>query len=223
MRTPGTRGTQLTDRVKADTISSFVSRSWQVAWPLTLFMFFEFLIGLTDVYVAGRVGKNVQAAYGFVVQFYFMFIVIANALTVGTVSIVSRLYTSGDRSDLASAVYSSLVSAALAGLIVAGLGITLAPAVIRLLNIPGELKPYTEALVRIYSAGLLIEYIVINSNGVLRSCNMIRVSLRTMAITCAWSMRSMPAMPMAESRPPMGVGITQINSATSTVIVTGVP
>ncbi len=152
---------------------------------MTLIMFFEFLIGLTDVYVAGRVGKDIQAAYGFVVQFYFMFIVIANALTVGTVSVVSRLYTSGNRSELASAVYSSLVSAAIAGLIVAGLGITLAPRVIQLLNIPGELKPSTEALVRIYSAGLLFEYIVINSNGILRSCNMIKVSLRTMAITCA--------------------------------------
>lgn len=173
------------DQVKAKSISCFVSRSWQVAWPMTLIMFFEFLIGLTDVYVAGRVGKDVQAAYGVVVQFYFMFIVIANALTVGTVSIVSRLYTSGDRSGLGSAVYSSLVSAAVAGLIIAVLGITLAPRVIRLLNIPAELKPWTEALVRIYSAGLLFEYIVINSNGVLRSCNMIKVSLRTMAIVCA--------------------------------------
>ncbi len=151
---------------------------------MTLIMFFEFLIGLTDVYVAGRVGKDVQAAYGFVVQFYFMFIVIANALTVGTVSIVSRLYTSGNKSELGSAVYSSLVSAAIAGFIVAVLGITLAPRVIQLLNIPEELKPWTEALVRIYSAGLLFEYIVINSNGILRSCNMIKVSLRTMAIVC---------------------------------------
>jgi putative MATE family efflux protein len=173
------------DRVKADTISCFVSRSWQVAWPMTLIMFFEFLIGLTDVYVAGRVGKDIQAAYGFVVQFYFMFIVIANALTVGTVSIVSRLYTSGNKSELASAVYSSLVSSAVAGLIVAGLGITFAPRVIQLLNIPAELKPFTTALIRIYSAGLLFEYIVINSNGILRSCNMIKISLRTMAITCA--------------------------------------
>jgi putative MATE family efflux protein len=173
------------DRVKTDTISCFVSRSWQLAWPMTLIMFFEFLIGLTDVYVAGRVGKDIQAAYGFVVQFYFMFIVIANALTVGTVSVVSRLFTSGNRSDLASAVWSSLVSAAVAGLVVAGCGIALTPPVIRMLNIPGELKPATEALVRIYSAGLLFEYIVINSNGILRSCNMIGVSLRTMAITCA--------------------------------------
>jgi Na+-driven multidrug efflux pump len=49
-----------------DDIACFVSRSWQVAWPMTLIMFFEFLIGLTDVYVAGRISKEVQAAYDFV-------------------------------------------------------------------------------------------------------------------------------------------------------------
>ena len=44
-----------------------------------------------------------------------------------------------------------------------------------------------------------------------------------MAITLAWIMRSMPAMPIAESRPPIVVGIRQTSSATSTVIVTGSP
>ena len=44
-----------------------------------------------------------------------------------------------------------------------------------------------------------------------------------MAITLAWIMRSMPAMPMAESSPPIVVGIRQTSSATSTVTVIGVP
>ena len=40
-------------------------------------------------------------------------------------------------------------------------------------------------------------------------------------MTFAWIMRSMPAMPMAESSPPMVVGIRHTSSATSTVIVIG--
>ena len=43
------------------------------------------------------------------------------------------------------------------------------------------------------------------------------------AITFAWIIRSMPAMPIAESSPPIVVGIRQTSSATSTVTVTGVP
>jgi putative MATE family efflux protein len=162
-----------------------IARSWHVAWPMTLIMSFEFLIGLTDVYVAGRVGKDVQAAYGFVIQLYFMFIVVANALTVGAVSVVSRLYTEGDRDRLTAAVVSSMALTCASGAFVALVGTFFTPGLISLLNIPSQLKPYCTPLVRIYSAGLLFEYMLINANGILRSCDRIMISLRTMAAVCA--------------------------------------
>src|ERR1017187_4249552 len=43
------------------------------------------------------------------------------------------------------------------------------------------------------------------------------------AMTLAWIMRSMPAMPIADSRPPIVVGIRHTSNATSTVIEIGVP
>ncbi len=42
-------------------------------------------------------------------------------------------------------------------------------------------------------------------------------------MTFARIMRSMPAMPIADSSPPMVVGMRQTSSATSTVIDTGAP
>ncbi len=82
---------------------------------MIVIMFFEFLIGLTDIYIAGRIGKEVQATYGFAVQLYIIFIILANALTVGTVSVVSRLFTSETKDELNRAVFSSLVASAIAG------------------------------------------------------------------------------------------------------------
>jgi putative MATE family efflux protein len=166
-------------------VSALIERSWHVAWPMTLIMSFEFLMGLTDVYVAGRVGKDVQAAYGFVIQIYFMFIVIANALTVGAVSVVSRLYTEGDKDRLTAAVVSSTALTCASGAFVALVGIVFTPELIKLLNIPSQLKPFCIPLVRIYSAGLLFEYMLINANGILRSCDRLMISLRTMAAVCA--------------------------------------
>ncbi len=175
---------KLWTRVNTENVRCFVSRSWQIAWPMTLIMFFEFLIGLTDVFIAGRVGKDIQAAYGFVIQVYFIFIVVANALTVGTVSVVSRLFTSKDKDQLADAVFSSLSATAGAGVLLAFAGIFFAPHLIGLLNIPAQLKPLTIPLIQVYSAGLLFHYLVINTNGILRSCELIRVSLKTMAVVC---------------------------------------
>jgi putative MATE family efflux protein len=152
---------------------------------MTLIMFFEFLIGLTDVYIAGRISKEVQATYGFVIQLYFIFIVIANALTVGTVSVVSRLFTSRNKDELTEAIFSSIVTATIAGIILAAAGILLSPEIIKILNIPEELKPLAISFIHIYAVGLLFHYVLISCNGILRSCNMVKKSLKTMALVCA--------------------------------------
>jgi MATE family multidrug resistance protein len=167
-----------------ENIRSLISRSWSVSWPITVTMFFEFLIGLTDVYIAGRVSKEVQATYGFVIQLYFVLIVIANALTVGTVSVVSRLFTSDSQEGLTEAIFSSMVATAGAGIILATGGILLTPELIRLLNIPEALKRLSIPFVKIYAIGLFFHYLLINSNGILRSCRMVKSSLKTMTLVC---------------------------------------
>ena len=46
--------------IKDKGINVIVRESWAMSWPMILIMFFEFLIGITDVYIAGRFGKEVQ-------------------------------------------------------------------------------------------------------------------------------------------------------------------
>jgi MATE family multidrug resistance protein len=169
---------------KREEIKSFISRSWSMSWPLTVIMVFEFLMGLTDVYIAGKISKEIQATYGFVIQVYFIVIVIANALTVGTVSVVSRLYASGNRKELTEAIFSSLLATAVAGMILALAGILFSPAMIHFVNIPKELKGLAIPFIKIYSVGLLFHYVLINCNGILRSCERVKDSLKTQAIVC---------------------------------------
>ncbi|RJR30771.1 MAG: MATE family efflux transporter [Desulfobacteraceae bacterium] len=156
---------------------------------MTLIMFFEFLISLTDVYVAGKISKEVQAAYGFVIQIYFISIVIANALTVGTVSVVSRIFTAQETRErenaLSGAVFSAVATSGVAGLAVCGIGLIALPHIIGWLSIPDGLKEYVLPLGRIYLVGIFFHYVLINGNGVLRSCGMVKKSLRTMAFVCA--------------------------------------
>jgi MATE family multidrug resistance protein len=172
---------------KREEIGSYVSRSWSLSWPLTLIMVFEFLIGLTDVYIAGKVSKEIQATYGFVIQLYFVLIVIANALTVGTVSVVSRLYTSGDKTELNKAVFSSVIASTGAGIVLAIAAIFFSPTIIKYLNIPEELKHFAVPFIKIYAMGLLFHYLLINCNGILRSCQMVKRSLKTMALVCGFN------------------------------------
>lgn len=170
--------------LKGRDIRSLISRSWSVSWPITVIMFFEFLIGLTDVYIAGRVSKEVQAAYGFVAQLYFVFIVVANALTVGTVSVVSRIFTSDDKEKLTEAIFSSIVATAMAGMVLSMASLLFTPELINLLNIPEALRQLSIPFIKVYAIGLLFHYLLINSNGILRSCNMVKNSLKTMTLVC---------------------------------------
>jgi len=170
--------------LKREDIKSFIRLSWSVSWPMTLIMLFEFLITLADVYIAGKIGKEVQAAYGFVTQLYFIFSVIANALIVGTVSVVSRLCPEKNTEEYYRSIYSSVVSAAGIGIVLVLFGIFLTPFIIKYLNVPDVVKRYGTPLFQIYAGGLLFHYLLINTNGILRACKGIKKSLRTMLIVC---------------------------------------
>lgn len=166
-------------------LKNYIYKSWEISWPMTLIMFFEFLIGITDVFIAGRIGKEIVASYGFILQIYFVFIVIANSITVGTVSIISRLFSSKDKDNLTQASFASILISLVAGFILGGLGIIFSNKMIGYSNIPNEIKPLASSFSKIYSTGLTSHYILINSNGLLRSCNMVKKSLKTMAMVCS--------------------------------------
>ncbi len=166
----------------------YLFRSWSVSWPMVFIMLFEFLIGLTDVFIAGKIGKEVQASVGFSTQVYFMFIVIANALTIGTVATVSRLFTSvkreGDADPLPPVIFSTTALSFIAGIILSISGFFLSPTITGILKVPGELRPFSSDLLRFYALGLPFHYLLINSNGILRAVKMVRKSLMTMSVVC---------------------------------------
>lgn len=155
-----------------------------MSWPMIFIMFFDFLINLTDVYIAGRLGKEVQASVGFVSQVYFIFIVVANALTVGTVSTISKLSTSGDENALRTTVYSVLTSTIVSGFFLSIGGFLLSGPVISTLGVPQAVKEFGIPLVEVYACGLVFHYFLITTNGILRAHRMVKQSMITMACVC---------------------------------------
>jgi len=175
---------EIIKRLKKERVRALFRQSWSMSWPMTLIMFFLFLIGLTDVYVAGRISKEIQASYGLASQIYFILCIIVFALTVGAVSLVSRLYTSDKKEEFIAAVDSSIAVSLAAGIVFTAIGLLFSQEIIQILAVPIVLKGYAVALLRIYSAGLVFSYFLITSNGVLRASGMIRSSLITMAAVC---------------------------------------
>lgn len=175
---------KIKDVIWNDNIRSIIRDSWAVSWPMSLIMLFEFLIGITDIYIAGRFGKEVQAAYGIAFQLYFVFIIIGIALSIGSVSVVSRLFTSEKKDEFVTAVDSSMFLAAVAGIIFTAAGVLFSSQIINMLNMPAGIKIYAVPLLALYSLGFIFDYLLMVANGILRACNMIRISFWIMAVIC---------------------------------------
>ena len=167
-----------------DNARSLIRESWAVSWPMTLIMFFEFLIGITDIYIAGKFGKEVQAAYGIAFQLYFVFIIIGIGLSVGLVAVVSQLFTSGKTDEFKAAVNSSLFLVIISGLIFSAAGVLFSRQIIGLLNMPKNVSEFAVPFLTIYSIGFIFDYVLMAANGILRACKMIKVSFWIMAIVC---------------------------------------
>jgi multidrug resistance protein, MATE family len=148
-----------------------------MGWPMILMMFFHFFIGITDVYVAGFFGTEVLAAVGYVGQLYWTLMILANGLTVGTVSLVSQAYGAGSREGVGNITANSLI----VGLTISGaltaLTLVYYAGIVRLAGMPAEIQQIAEVFIRIFSLVLIPTYVMIITGGVLRASGRVRVAM----------------------------------------------
>ncbi|MGZ3578792.1 MAG: MATE family efflux transporter, partial [Syntrophales bacterium] len=97
------------DRIIDVTTGNIWTGIWKLSWPMLVMMIFGFLVGFTDVFVAGLIGSNVQAAVGFITQIYFLVIIVANAISIGSLAVISRAIGAGDGERAIDAAKHSLL------------------------------------------------------------------------------------------------------------------
>ncbi len=151
--------------------------SWAMGWPMILIMFFQSSIGITDAYVAGYLGTDIFAAVGYVGQLYWALIILANAIAVGTVSMISQAYGAKSEEAIATVTSHSMLMA----LIIAGLltvGARLYPeSIVRIAGMPEDIREVAREFIRIFSLVLIPTYLMIISASVLRASGRVRVSM----------------------------------------------
>ena len=84
---------------------------WHMAWPLFLNMVTIAVASFVDLYVAGRLGSNVQAAIGMGGQIWFFMVLLAVALSAGTNALVSRFWGEGSLEKTVQAARQSILFA----------------------------------------------------------------------------------------------------------------
>lgn len=154
-----------------------LSESWALGWPIILIMFFQFAIGITDVFVAGFLGTNVLAAVGYVSQLYFTLIILANGLTVGTVSMISQAFGAKSSQGIGNITVNSLMI----GLFISGvltIAVQLSPeTIIRAAGMPDDIQELGTAFIKVFSLVLTPTYVMIITGGVLRASGRVRPAM----------------------------------------------
>lgn len=142
---------------------------WQMSWPMVLIMLFNFVVMFVDVYVAGLISPAVQAAVGFVSQIYFLVIILANAISIGTVAIVSRAIGANDFPDALSVAKQSLVFGASVAAALTIIVALFCRDIVEFAGFPAETQEIAADFLRIFGFALGPNYLLLIANAVFRA------------------------------------------------------
>ena len=162
------------------TMGNLWANIWHLSWPMVLIMILNFLVGFTDIYVAGFISPEVQAAVGFVSQLYFLIIIIANAISIGTLAMVSRATGSNNFKRVLEITQQSLIFSFLvaAGLML--LGLVFYREIVSIAGFPLEIREISEVFLKIFALALGPNYVLIISSAVFRGSGEVKKPLLTM-------------------------------------------
>jgi putative MATE family efflux protein len=158
---------------------------WQLSWPMLLIMLFNFMVGFTDIYVYGIISPQVQAAIGFINQLYFLLIIIANAISIGTVALVARNIGAGNLARAQANAKQSLIFGLLIAVALTIGGLIFSHEIIAAAGFPLEIRTIGETFLRIFAFALGPTYLLIISNAVFRASGEVRKPLLTMFVFSA--------------------------------------
>ncbi len=163
-------------------LSSPYRAIWRLAWPQVLMMVFHFFVGAADVFVAARLGREEQAAFGMISHALFFFLVLAIATSNGTVAAVSQSLGAGRNRRAQYYVGMSLSLGVVLGGFILVIGQLFHDTFLSLLQVPEGLEGMTSYVLNVFLMLLPIQYLFIITNAVFRARKEVKIPLASMSI-----------------------------------------
>lgn len=156
-----------------------VMEIWRLTWPQLLMMGFQFLVGLTDVWVAGQIHRDVQAVLGVITQTQFILLILGSATANASVAAMSQSLGAG--LPCRAQRYSGLIlkMGVLFSLMVLALALTFRREILRLLQMPGEILPLAEDFWQVFLVALPSHYMLAVTGAMFRARKSVFVPLAT--------------------------------------------
>lgn len=152
---------------------------WHMSWPLLLNMATISLASFADVWVAGRLGSDTQAAIGICGQIAFLMLMLAVALSAGTTALVSRFWGAGDIKGATEAARHSLFFASIFGTITCLSGLLASRIFLRMLGASPQVEELGWAYLKVDLISQIPFTILWVANSIFRAKGNARVPMLT--------------------------------------------
>ena len=172
-------------RDRVDMISgSLGDKIIRYAMPLAATGILQQLFNAADLAVVGQFsGKAAMAAVGGNAPVIGLLVNLFVGISLGSNVIIARSIGQNDAAKISKAVHTSVVVALLGGAFLTVLGELLAPNVVKLLDVPGEVYPLAVKYLRIYLAGMPVILLYNFEAAIFRSCGNTRTPLIALVIS----------------------------------------
>lgn len=154
---------------------------WRLTWPQMLMMLVHFCIGFVDVLVAGRIGKEIQASLGLVMQCQLFCLILAVAVANAAVAALSQ--------SLGACLYERtrryvglclLLSVAGAGVILL-VGLLFQDEFLSAIRIPEAIRGEAAYMYAVALVSLPANYVLLITNSIFRAYKIVLVPLYSMS------------------------------------------
>ncbi len=140
------------------------------ALPILLGQIFQQLYNTADAWIVGHyLSDQEYAAVTSTGSLVFLMIGFFGGIAVGAGVVIARYFGAGDREKLKSSVYTTVVFAVAAGLLLTVGGVLLTPQILEWMGTPEEIMPYSVEYFRFYFLGSMAIVMYNMSMGVLRA------------------------------------------------------
>ena len=170
------------DQIIDVTTGSIWTAIWNLSWPMLIMMMFGFFVGFTDVYVAGLISPDIQAAVGFITQIYFLVIIVANAVSIGALAVISRAIGAGETDKAVDTAKQSLILGLLISVAFTAICLLFYRSIISLAGFPPQIRDIAENFLKIFAFALGPNYLLIISNTIFRASAEVKKPLVTMFV-----------------------------------------
>ncbi len=146
--------------------------------PLFISVIFQQMYSIADSLIAGRyAGEDALAAVGASYPITNIFNAIAIGCNIGCGVVISQYFGSGKNEKVKTTAYTSLISTAVLGALLTGLGVALSPMLMKAIDTPENIFNDSALYLEIYTGGFVFLFIYNIANGIFTALGDSKTSL----------------------------------------------